>query len=383
MVAYNFFVFLERLAELVSAVITLFIVGASQEITFEVASQAVITYGICNATLIILVNLFAAYKIVKVDARVRFAPSMVTRKAINIFLSSAGWNGCVIVAMNLYARVDMLIMNLFFGLFGNMVFALANQTVCYVRSFIIGLVTGIDAVASRVAGKQGDAGVVRLMHRSTGLQAIVVLPAMCILFLIAESFVSVWLSGRFEDPQKTIPAIVWLIRILIFGLAARCLSEGWIWIMNGAGHVKKYAPLVLLAGLLNPILAWSALVMAPEEYKFAAPAFVFSLLLVVVHLIGLPWVVAREYKISLVSVIQPIIKPTIVTICSLLVGYIFWMSGDFWKSEPAFILVFSIVYLLATYFVLLQPGDRSRISTINQPTVASQKTSENGLIETQ
>jgi O-antigen/teichoic acid export membrane protein len=366
MVAYNALLFLERLGDIVAVAITLGLVSiVGKEPTYAEMSSAVITYGVLVASFSILVNVLAAVLIIREDRRLFPSFRLVTRKAIKAFLESAGWNSCVIVAMNLYARVDMVIMNVFFGLFGNMVFSLANQAVAYMRQLIMGLVAGMDAVASRVSNKDGDQGVVKLMHRSTSLQAMVVFPTMLILLMFAEPLAKTWLHGRLDNPDETIPAICWLMRILVFGIGARCLSEGWMWIMNGAGKVRKYAPVVLIGGILNPILACLALYLFPESYRFAAPALVFSTLLTLVHLVAIPSVVAREYELKFFDVIGPLAKPAMTAVVCLAFAY-----GLTFKVDGSIIgaismgLTFGLFYAVAAYLFLLTQEDRNRLSGV-------------------
>ena len=365
MVAYNSFLLLERLGELASAVITLCLLPTEAG-GMETASHAIISYGICNASFSALIHLLAAAMIIRVDKRLVPNFRSVTRTALVTFIKSATWNGCVVLAMSLYAKADALLMNLFFGLFGNTAFTLANQSVSYVRSFIIGFASGLDAVASRVAKREGDQGVVDLLNRSTNLQAIVVLPAFCGLLFFATPLISLWLKGRVQNPEM-IPAIVSLIQIMIFGVGARCLSEGWIWVMNGAGKVKSYAPLVLLGGILNPILAVIALSVVPEEYKFFAPACVFSTLMTIVHLIGLPMVVAREYKVSFKQVIGPIVSPCVVCGACLSLAILSSKLACLASSSVPFgediVLgsVFLISYSLGACFFLVSGNDRQRV----------------------
>lgn len=184
MVAYNTILLLERVADMCAAVLTLVLIGTSDR------SAAVITYGISSAAFYMLVNVVGALLVLRVDSKLTLSFRHVKKVAIATFLKSVGWNGCVIFALNLHARVDMIIMNLFYGLFGNTVFSLANQAVAYMRQLIFGLVAGVDAVASRVASKNGDGAVVKLIQRSSRLQAIIVFPAMVILFVFAEPLIS-------------------------------------------------------------------------------------------------------------------------------------------------------------------------------------------------
>ncbi|MEL7496252.1 MAG: hypothetical protein AAFN77_01490 [Planctomycetota bacterium] len=356
MIAYNILLFLERFGDIVAVIATLLVLGVDDP------SSAIITYGLTTASLYIVFNLGAAFLITRADPRLVPNRSMVSREAISAFLKSVGWNGCVIFAINLYARVDMVIMNLFFGLFGNMVFGLANQAVGYLRQLIFGLVSGMDAVAARMTKLDGNAAVLELMNRSTKLQSLIVFPAMVVLLVFGETLIELWLSGRLKDPEKTIPAIFWLMRILLFGVAARCLSEGWMSVMNGAGKVREYAIAVLVGGLLNPVLSVIAIKVFPETVQFAAVAIVFTTLMTIVHLVAIPWTVARSFRSSMLSIVSPIFKPAAIAIVCWVVSY--YASIGF--AEPVFSMivfasVFGLTFVSGSYSWALDETDRSTV----------------------
>ena len=52
----------------------------------------------------------------------------------------------------------------------------------------------------------------------------------------------------------SLPKIGAVAQILVVALTARAISDGWMMILYGAGHLKRYAPLVLAGELRAPLL---------------------------------------------------------------------------------------------------------------------------------
>jgi O-antigen/teichoic acid export membrane protein len=217
-------------------------------------------------------------------------------------------------------------------------------------------------VAARVSKQGDDQSVVHLMHRSTNLQAIIIFPTMVVLCLFAESLVGLWLGDRLTSPKETVPIIGSFIRILTIGMAARCLSEGWMWIMAGVGKVKLYARHVLAGGIVNPLLALIAIWLAPPELKLIAPAWVYSGLLLLVHLVAIPLVVSREFRVNLQEVYRPLWRPLVVTAISSVVAYfVSRLPHNPLYQLGTYLMVFGPTYLIATLCFVFDGSDRTRI----------------------
>ena len=146
---------------------------------------------------------------------------------------------------------------------------------------------------------------------ATRTAGLVVLPAVFWLMLYVDSFVAVWVGSRLEHPDTMIPVIGAIARLLLLGVAARSLSEGWMRILSGAGHAKKYAPVVLLCGLLNPLLAFLLVKVTSGAPRFAAPTVALSLLMILVHGLALPWIVARHTQLSVRQIVEPLLRPLV------------------------------------------------------------------------
>lgn len=356
MVAYNLLLLAERVGDIIAAITTFIVIGTGD------ASGAVMLYGCMTATFYIVFNLIAAFLIIRADRKLEFNFRAISSEALLAYWQSVSWNACVIVAINLYARVDMFIMNAYFGLIGSTVFSLANQAVGYLRQLIFGLVSGMDAVAARMSKSEDRSAIVQLMSRFTRIQALIVFPAMTGLLFIGNFLIELWLRDRLLNPETTIPLINWIMRILVVGVSARCLSECWMSIMNGSGNVKRYAIPILTGGLLNPILSIAAITYLPDSVRFAGAAFVFSTLMTIVHLIAVPKAVANTINVSFSSVLQPIVKPLILTVASASIAYAssFLGTSEF-AFNSIFLIVFSCCFAVGAWVLILDDTEREQL----------------------
>ena len=358
MVAYNVWIVVERLAE-VSAAAVVVVLLQDWPIDRQIATYASISAGLAIASL-----LLSSTSLMRKESELRPRLGSATISAAHALLRSFGWNAAVVLAMNLYTRVDMFIMNAMFGLMGNLVFGIASQLTFYVRQLTMGVVAGVDAVAARLASDDNDFAVQRLVRQSTRLQAIIVFPATFGLMLLAKPLIVLWIGARISDPATT-ALIVTMVRILMVGIAARSLSEGWMRILAGAGHVRLYAPTVLVAAVANPICACVLIYLFYAGYEWYAPAVVFSCLLFLVHLVYIPFVVARRYEIGVGKVLSPLVRPLV----AALVGAIFLVGATrLLTSTVTSVLVcvgtYSAAYAVACYAIVLESSERHFVTRL-------------------
>ena len=358
MVAYNVWVVVERLCDVAAAAFVLMVFAG------QVLGQQIVVYGTVSSVL--SVTALGMAVIVLMTQQPDFRPHLgqATRKAARSVLQSFGWNAAVVTGMNLYARMDMLIMNLMFGLFGNLVFGLASQLTFYVRQLTMGVVAGVDAVAARLTSDQKGPALQHLIRQSIRLQSVVVIPATVVLWLSAEPLLELWVGSRITNSVATIPTVATLVRILIVGIAARSISETWMRVLAGAGQVRLYAATILAAAFTNPVLAVSVIYLLSPSYKMFAPAIVFSCLLFAVHLVYLPLVVAKHYEVSFLSVLSPLGRPTLAAALAILVAMLLRMAIGREALETiaagSFVspVVFVLVYTLACFIVVAEPRER-------------------------
>lgn len=358
MVAYNAWTVVERLADVVAA---LAVIAFCTK--WDVGSQ-IVAYAILTSAFATLSQVISSLLILGDEPILRPSLWCATRGASRSLLRSVGWNASVVLAMNLYLRVDMFIMNLFFGLFGNLVFGIAGQLTSYVRQLTMGIVAGVDAVAARLSSDENQQAIQRLMRQSTRLQAIVIFPTAVTLLFLAEPLLLLWVGSRVSEPETTLPVVATMVRVMIIGVVARSLSEGWMHILAGAGKVRSYAPMVLMFAFANPVLACVLIYWTSSAYSLYIPAAVFSALLLVVHLLCIPMVVTRACGVSMLQLFVPHGRPVFATIVST---PLLFLANVIHTSRSTSLLVgtlsFTVVYFIACYLFVLERHERNSVNS--------------------
>jgi hypothetical protein len=322
-------------------------------------------YAWVTAAAFVLFQLAAAASIMLLDRRLVPDPGRVSRAAMRDLLRVGGWNFTALTSMNLHVRIGSVIMNLFFGLFGNLVFGLASQLSTYVRMLTMGVTFGLDAVATRLSAGGGQS-IQSLCHHSTRLHGIVAFPAGLGMLVLAEPILVSWVGDRIEDPATTVAPTVALIRIMTIGMIGRAVADGWIKILYGAGHVARYAPLILAGGLANPIVAVALIMLLPEPVRYTGVAWSYAAVLVVVHLWLLHRLTARLIGMAPARVLAPLLRPFLVTVVTSPILFVAVRLVDDWDLLRLAIVaaVFGVVYFGLTILVVFEREEQRRIASL-------------------
>lgn len=359
MAIYNAFTAAERIGYVGSAVVLFLVLGMGDP---ENPGRGFILFSIFANATSILVLLSAVVLILRIEPGLWPDLSTVTRRSIRSIVATSGWNALTATAMNLHIRLDALIVNLSIGVLANAAFGMAVTLTGYVRMLAVGMTDGLDVVAARMSTRDQQQAVARLVHHSTRLHAFVALPAGLAVFVLAKPILTIWIAHRAPGAADLIPTAVPIVQLLIIGFTARAISDNWVRILYGAGYVARYAPLILVGGLLNPILAISLIAVLPDRHDILGPAFAFATILMLLHLLGLPIIGARCLNVRYRDLLMPILRPTLVTAASSPILIAASSVLDQWTLLHLFVvmLVFGVVYLSLTIIFVLSPDERSR-----------------------
>ncbi len=308
---YNTWLVLDRACYFTSAVV-LFTFFAPQT-----QQDGLVAFSLFGALGVVGVVATASIWMLIIEPRCRPKPSLVTRSEIRAILGTTGWNAIVGLALNLHIRFDQLIMNIAFGQRANAVFSIGVRLTGYIRMLAVGMTDGLDVVGARMGEQDDGSALARVMKVSTKLHALVVLPAAVGVWFMAEPLLRLWV-GKHLEPDDLARAIG-ITRLLVIGFAARGISDCWIKTLYGAGHIRRYAPVILAGGLTNPILATLLVFFLPEPTNFYAPAATYAAIFVAIHLLTVPFIAARCVEVSPADLLGPLVKPTIITgVCASL-----------------------------------------------------------------
>lgn len=309
---------LRRAAQIGGAIVVFFFFGTTNP------SLALTQFAVVSTVLLAMVMVgFGAAAIVP-DKRLwpaRGHVSLVTMKQV---LLTARWNAGVVLATSIHLPAAQFVMNLVFGLPGNLVFGFAQTFSAYVLRLTIGATDGLDAVSVRISsGDETGRSTQVLVRHATRLQTLVAMMAGALVAVYAEPMMVLWL-GRQENADKAIPLAGPLTAVIMLGVVSRAISEGWMRIMYGAGFVHRYAMLVMLAAVCSPILSVVLVLSLPDKPQmfgnfganFAGPAAAYSISIFVFQLVLLPIVIARCTRTRYTSVLSPMRAPCAVVLIS-------------------------------------------------------------------
>lgn len=358
-IAFNCYTTIRRLNYLIAGALLYFVFHVTDP------ARGVLWYGVVPALLNTVLLLVGVGLILRRDPslvpRFRYANKSALRDVATTF----GWNSGVLLAMNLHERFAAVIMNLAFGLWGSAVFGFAFRLVSYVRMATMGMTFGVDAVSARIASENNTERLRQLIRHSTRLHAISAIPGAILVWTLAEPLLTVWVARFLSDPAATIPPAIMLVRIMMLGLTARAISDGWARILYGAGHVRRYAPMIFVGGLLNPIIAGVLLLTLPASIRYTAVAWGFSAVFVVVHFFLLPIVGARAIGIHARDFLLPVARPAIAAVVAapllLLYGALTGAGVAPLLSLGATAAIYSAVYVALIGAFVLQPAERKRL----------------------
>jgi O-antigen/teichoic acid export membrane protein len=303
-------------------------------------------------------------------------PWRATRKGVRAIVGTFSWNTSTILATSLHDRLGAFIVNIFFGLWGNTVFGLATRLVSYIRMMTIGMTFGLDAVGARLTAKENNhAAFTSMITNATRLHAMVAVPAAICAALLAAPLLRLWLGTSLDDPARYIDMSALLVQIMAAGLAARAISDGWVFLLYGAGHIRRYAKIIVLGGILDPLLALALVFALPQLGEdgivpwnaVTGPAWAVSLTFIVFHGVLLPMRGARILNVRWRVFFQPLLGPVVLggVLSPLLLAPQWIWAGD--QSRWALLdlacaaAIYGVAYVVLSSLLLLSKAERRRI----------------------
>ncbi len=148
---------------------------------------------------------------------------------------------------------------------------------------------------------------------------------------------------------------------MTLGMVARAISDGWIRILYGAGHVKRYAWMVMVGAVMFPLVFGLLVVILPVSSRYTAVTWAYSAILVIVHGLLVPLAGARALRIKYAEFFIPLVRPLIVAVaCSPILLLAYGKQGQpelLWLIAAA--ALYGVTYLgLCVAFVMNQPERR-------------------------
>jgi len=347
-------------------------------------------HGITWGVLAVVGMVIASWVIISQDHRLMFRISGSDKNARSQVLSTFSWNTSVQVAINLHESIPQLLLNIFSGTLANAAWGIGFRFVSYIRMCTTGVQFGSDAISARLASgdnsQEARAKLQRFIAIQTKLTAMIAVPAAIVVFVFAWPIFDAWVGRSLENYDAVMPVAVYMSRILAIAIAARSISETWMFILYGSGHIRSYAPLILTGGIIAPVSSLVLMLTLPKPMIVYAPPTMLALVFVFLHLGGLPIIAGRCLHIKtsalLLALIRPLVAALVAIGCSLGVlalggrltdlGMTGTISADRghlidWAWMLGSMGTFTLVYAIGAFAFVIDSSERGRIMNLIQP----------------
>ncbi|MEN0109433.1 MAG: hypothetical protein AAF805_01805 [Planctomycetota bacterium] len=338
---YNSWLFCERFGDLAAA-------AAPWVLGLDSAHHALMAYGATSSLLAVVVAW--------VHARPPESPPLAYAPLDEQPVRAAVWssiraNGAIILAANLYARVSLLQMSLWFGAPGATSFGIANQLANYARQAAAGASTGVDAIAAKLQTAGRESARDHFVARSTRLQAAIVLPTVATLAWHTESALSAWLGEGLSELRWGPDRVAAVARWLMIGAAVRTIADAWLKVLAGISAAGRCSRFLIVSGVLNPVLGAVALAAASAGWGWLAPAIVLATIQVICFGVLAPTVTAAVLGVSRASLARPIVAPAVWTAAAFACGVAVERVG---AGTAGQVVAFLAAYLLLAALAVLR-----------------------------
>lgn len=302
----------ERATTLVSVIVLGFV------LTVRDPATGLLLHGVLQCVLTIAVYFAATWWLVRKDRRLRLTFRKPPPGAMKEVMGTFSWNSAVQVAMNLHEQVPPILLNLAFGPLSNAAWGIGFRLVAYIRMITSGMQFGSDAVSARLAsGADPDLArrnLQRLTNVQTRLTALVSLPATAGVILYSFPILHLWVGRQLDSYTTVMSMSVTLTRVLALALAARAISDTWVLVLYGAGHVRGYARIIIAGGVIAPVVGGLLILVLPDPVSYLGPAISFTAAFAGLHFFGVPLVAARLLHLRARDLFLAVVRPLIATL---------------------------------------------------------------------
>ena len=348
-VTYNVVLVCERLSDLVGILIVHLLLSG-----LDAVDQIIWFYGM-STLLYVLTQLTCYLAAVKIDKRFCLRPAALPVKERQWVKGLFGWNVVIVVAFLLYLRLSTFLLNISYGEESTLIVGIVFLLIGYQRQISMGLVVGLDAVASRlnVSSHRGDAQMRELILRSTYIQAVFSLGSMVFMILFVEQIFNLWFGDSLLESGWNVEQAGTIFRVMAIGVLARSLSEAWMKLLGGRGMVGSYAGYLILAAVVNALVVFGIVNFGGYSVyvTMVIIAISFSIFYVLVHLFVVPLQVERYLGVKFRDLIYALLMPVQVM---LIAGVIGW--GVVSQLDLAYDMFITTVFLIAIGLWLVVRG---------------------------
>lgn len=206
-------------------------------------------------------------RLVEPDARAHRA--LIDRETLSHYTASLGWSSSIPIANQVYYMADHLLLNHFFGALFNGIYQITQQLRGYARILGGGVSFGAEAITADLHTRGNHDAVRRLLL--TAMKATSAITCICtvLIAVFTGALMNAWLGKQLADdadlaaagvPLSQAVELCWtFFLILAPGIIITEAGFAATTILFGMGHVKRFAPALLLMTVLKYVITWLVL----------------------------------------------------------------------------------------------------------------------------
>jgi Na+-driven multidrug efflux pump len=301
-ISWNLWLILRRAVYPISALIAYWVAEGSE-------SDALVAYSIVTSVLFTLTIIIPVILLLPgLEVRI-FCLAKGNKASFRRLLNVGGWNFVGQFSAASPPVIGAFLMNYFWGVAGNAMFAIALQLAGYIRMVATGLSEGLDAVSARTLATNKGEEREKLVWLATKLPAIVAFPVSALFYIFIDNILFLWLGERLHAESMDISILTWLFYFLGLVCLAQTLVDGQIKVLYGAGEVRGYALGLLFSALIYTLLTIVLFGYVPQEQAIYSPAIAWAITSLLFSFVAIPAIIANWVGCSIVQALQPLFGP--------------------------------------------------------------------------
>lgn len=368
----------ERVQDLVALVPVLYVLPVAKEHQLTAFLLARVGLRVLH-----LVVCWWRVRVVEPDARTEWG--RVDRETLGHYTASLGWSSSIPIANQVYYMADHLLLNRFFGAMFNGVYQITQQLRGYARILGGGISFGAEGITSDLQTRGNHDAVRRLLL--SAMKATSALTCVCtvLIAVFTGALMNAWLGKQLANdadlkaagvPLEQAVKLCWdFFLILAPGIIITEAGFAATTILFGMGHVKRFAPALVVMTVLKFVVTWLVLRATTggfDVYHVLLAAVVTTVLNIAVFGVYYPLLIKRlvgvRFRDQMVSVYG---RPLLSTVP---VGVLGWLCAAYlgpwepgvWSMVKLGVCVgvLMLIWLPVAVWVIPEGGERDRVRRV-------------------
>jgi len=297
----------------------------------------------------------------------RMRRSLVSRTEMKELAGVGVWSVGGQVARLGFFVSDQFLLNIFFGLAYNGIYAVVNQLRAYARMFGGNIALGVDAMAADLQSRGEDEKGNRVLLVTMKMAMSVTMHCAILVGAFTIPFIDLWLGKRLRGDesllavmsyQDAVGLVTAYILILLPGVVLAETHTAATQNLYGMGHIRKYSPVLIASAGIKIVLATAWLLLGGDPLSLA-----WSTLIVNAGVYGVyfPWLICRLTTLTTGDlVLRAYARPLAAGAICAVAAVVMSQSVETWTWVTLIgsVGATSVLYALCFPFIVASPPER-------------------------